>query len=115
MGITFNDDGFGKKMKAISSTWETDGSSEALEKTLNQAFDRSQNLVRVKSGKLKNSGKVTVRGKKGAITYSEFYAQFIEFRVEPYLRPAMNPARVRKDLAKNTGDELKKIIKQNKT
>jgi hypothetical protein len=114
MSISFNDDGFGRKVGAITSNWKSDGNMKALKKTMEQAFQRSQDKVRVKSGKLKNSGKVSVTKEKGAITYSEFYAQFVEFRVEAYLRPAMNPAKIRKDLRKNTADELKDIINKNK-
>ena len=105
--MTFDSDGFGKKMNGIVSGVQKGGTQEAVQDTLKDAFKRSQKLVPKDCGNLANSGKVV----KGAVVYDEDYAEVIEFKVKPYLRPAMARNDVRGDIKKNTAKTLTKIIK----
>ena len=36
MSISFNDDGFGRKVGAITSNWKSDGNMKALKKTMEE-------------------------------------------------------------------------------
>ena len=115
MGITFNDDGFGRKMKAISHTWRGKGSPMAVKETLQEALDYSQLLVPYKTGALHNSGHVVMARNgeaKGSVVYNKSYAQYIEFIIKAYLRPAMARARLAPSLKYKTANELKRTIKK---
>jgi len=115
MAMKFNDDGFGHKIKGIASTMRGKGSPMAVKETLQEALQISQQLVPVKTGALHDSGRVKMDAggqALGAVIYEKRYAQFIEFRVKAYLRPAMMRARLAPSLRRNTQNTLKTIIKR---
>lgn len=89
---------YSSKIPAITEMVQAEATKLVHKATLNILSD-SRTRVPVKTGNLKNSGRVELSPGKGVVTYSANYAYFVEggtrsMAPKPYLRPAFNKYRV---------------------
>jgi HK97 gp10 family phage protein len=106
--------GYDKLQKQLEELAKIDTRFAAI-KMAEKVYDRSQNLVPVDTGDLKDSGKVIEAGEGAQVIYDAGHALHVEFgtvkmKAQPYLRPAYEAEQ--RELVETAAKEIEAAIKE---